>query len=226
VKKKKKKEKMWHLFFGGIYILFTAIYLVILIYTKKCLEAGLLALVFIFFAIGYKIEKKEFVNSEIQDKIDQLKNIIASIITMSLLFVAVNFIFNYVYEYSFLMSMVSLSVVIILCWIVTYIIGSNILTEINPKKKSLFLGEFIESIFESITNIAVVILVISYIFSAFYLSFEPLGKIVLSVLALILPTIKMSNFIISEYYEYERQEQAKQKQQKQEKYKYDFYNYE
>lgn len=194
---------------------------ILIIYNKNYWKAGILAVVYIFFAIVYKKAKEKFVDSEIQYKIDNLKIIIASIITTSLIFVAINFSFNYGYKYAFLMSMSSLSVVIILCWIVIYIIGSIILTEINPKKKSLFLGEFIESIFESITNIAVVILVISYFFCDFYPSFEPLDKIVLSVLALPLPAIKMSNFIISEYYEYERQEKYKK-----EKYKYDFYNYE
>ena len=221
-----KKQKLWGCVAFAVYIFATILWLVHLICNKSCLEAVLLAVVFILFAIVYIKEKKKFFTSEIQYKMDQLKINTAAMIITSLIFVTINFCFNYSYKDSFIGSMVSLSVVTILCWILTYILGSNILKEINPKKKSLFFGKFIESIFESITNIATVILVISNIFCAFYPAIEPLGKIVLSVLALLLPTIKMCNFILSEYYHYEKKEQAKLKQQKQEKYKYDFYNYE
>ncbi|MBI0110744.1 hypothetical protein [Lactobacillus sp. W8093] len=54
--------------------------------------------------------------------------------------------------------------------------------------------------------------------------FEQVVKIDLPILALLLPTIKMYNFIISEYYEYSNNKKELE-QQKKEKYKYDLYNY-
>ena len=193
-------------------------------------ESTILIAFSVIFIILYNKYRKKFVKCEIKDQMEKFKTDMAALIATVLIGVIIFSFINAFTKTVFWLSMVSLAIFIFLSWIITYKLGSFILTEINPKKKSLFFGDLIESIFERTTSLIAFLIVISFFIlnTKFYKlnpSFAQVVKIDLPILALLLPTIKMCNFILSEYYDYEKKEQAKQKQQKQEKYKYDFYNY-
>lgn len=205
--------------------------------TKDLVESILLVVFSSIIIIIYNKEKVKFVNYEIKDKMVEFKiDIAALIITDSFSILAFSCI-NVINKTVFWGPMVSLAIFIFLSWVVTYKSGTIILTEINPKKKSIFFSELIESIFERTTSLIVFIIVISLIIfdNDFYYvdpSFEQVVKIELPTLALLLPTIKMYNFIISEYYEYSKNNEEREKrkheeleQKRKEKYRYDFYNY-
>lgn len=200
--------------------------------SNKNREESTILIVFSFiFIILYNKDRKKFAKCEIKDQMEKFKTNMAVLIATELTAVIIFSFINAFTKTVFWIPMASLAIFIFLSWIITYKLGSFILTEINPKKKSLFFWDLIESIFERTTSLIAFLIIISFIIlnNKFYKlnpSFAQVVKIDLPILALLLPTIKMCNFILSEYYYYEKKEQAKQKQQKQEKYKYDFYNYE
>ena len=203
---KKKKICFW-----TIYVLITVICVIYLICSKNYKNIFLLAIIavfILFFNLYFLNQKKQFINSKIQNNIQQLKNNTTATIFAILLFIAIDFLWNDSTKKLFWEFLVSISIVIIWSWFFTYNIGSAILAQINPKKKSIFFGNFIESIFGCASNLTAVMLAITYVFSDdFYISIslEKIVRTVLPILALMLPTNKMYNFIISEYYEYEKE---------------------
>ena len=232
-----KKRNLWCWFLWVLYglgIIAFFYYLRNTINLKNIVLIAALAIIFSFFNVYIMKERKRTINSENKTNIQQFKVKIWIMISFVLLFTGLNFFFNAHCEKDFWLYLVFIYAYIIWLWLFTYDIGFVILAKINPKRESIFLGKFIELIFECATNLTVIILLVSYAFSNdFSISLERIIKTVLPLLALIIPVIKNYNFIISEYYEYEKQEQAKKKQQKQEKdkqekekYQHDFYNYE
>lgn len=171
-----------------------------------CYTAGIILLVvavFVFIIYVYISDWEKFINSEIQDKIGTLTNDTFAIISSILICTILNALFNDSTKELFWVFFVCEAALILFSWCSTYKIGSIILRDINPKKKSEFWGIFIESFFGSTSNLTAIILVISYIISGnFTKSFDSVVKTVLPILALLLPTIKMYNFIMSEYSEY------------------------
>lgn len=167
---------------------------------------GLIILtVFVFFCIicVYIVDWKKFKNSEIQYKIGQLKENTLGIIILIIGATILDVCSNDRTKESFWIFIVCEAGFILLSWGSTYKIGAIILRDISSKKKSEFWGIFIESFFGSTSNLTAIILVISYIISGnFTKSFDSVVKTVLPILALLLPTIKMYNFIMSEYSEY------------------------
>lgn len=232
-----KKRNLWCWFLWVIYVLSIIAILYYLknnINLKNIVQIAGLAIIFCFLNVYLIKERKRTINSEIKTNIQKFKDNIGTMIGSVLLFTGLNFFLNAHCEKDFWLYLVSIYALIIWLWFFTYDIGFVILAKINPKIESIFFGNLIELIFECATNLTVIILLVSYAFSNdFSVSFERIIKTVLPLLALIIPAIKIYNFIISEYYEYEKQEQAKQKQQKQEKdkqekekYQHDLYNYE
>lgn len=224
-----KDKNLWLWSLWSIYVLFTFAFLYLLIKSKNYTDivpTVELVIIPIFFNVYIMKERKRTTNSEIKTNIQQFKDNTLSMIGFVLLFTGFNFFFNAHREKDFWLYLVSVAVFIIWLWIFTYNIGFVILAKINPKRKSIFFGKFIESIFECATNLTIVILLASYVFSHdFSVSFERITKTVLPLLALIIPVIKIYNFIISEYYEYEKQEKQEKDKQEKEKYQYDLYNY-
>lgn len=165
-----------------------------------------LAIIFFFLNVYIIKERKRTTNFEIKTNIQQFKDNTGSMIGFVLLFIGFNFFFNAHHEKEFWLYLVSISAYIIWLWVFTYDIGFVILAKINPKRESIFFGKFIELMFECATNLTVIILLVSYAFSNdFSISLERIIKTVLPLLALIIPVIKIYNFIISEYYEYEKE---------------------
>lgn len=199
-----------------------------LVNSKNLIESILLVFSIILIIL-YNKDREKFVNCEIKDKMEEFKTNMVALIVTELTFIIIFSFINVFTKTVFWGPMVSLAIFIFLSWIITYKYGSIILTEINPKKKSLFFWNLIESIFERTTSLIAFLMVISFIilnnkFYDFDPLFEQVVKINLPILALLLPTIKMYNFIISEYYEYSNNKKELE-QQKKEKYKYDLYNY-
>ena len=159
--------------------------------------------VFIYIIYACILDWKKFINSEIQYKIGQLKENTLCIIILIIGATTFDMFSNDRTKELFWIFIACEAVLILFSWLSTYKIGAIILRDISSKKKSEFWGIFIESFFGSTSNLTAIILIISYIISGdFTKSFDNVVKTVLPILALLLPTIKMYNFIMSEYSEY------------------------
>ena len=99
---------------------------------------------------------------------------------------------------------------------VSWYCGNEILTIIKSKKKEAFLGETIESIFEEMSDFAPAILIIFFIANSYCTTgIEEITKIVSLIIVLAIPSIKMYNFVLSEFSEYEKEHTQENKEKKQ-----------
>lgn len=144
--------------------------------------------------------------SDLKRKRSELKeNIIIVVITI-LCTVILNLLYNYFKDkHCFWAVLIAVAIFTICAWYYTFYAGRKILMEINPKKKNIFLGNAIESVFESSSSLTVVILITSFYFNPkkSYTSEQVINSTFL-ILVLLVPIIKMYNFLLSEYYEYDK----------------------
>lgn len=99
---------------------------------------------------------------------------------------------------------------------VSWYCGNEILTIIKSKKKEAFLCETFESIFEEMSDFAPAILIIFFIANSYCTTgIEDITKIVSLIIVLAIPSIKMYNFVLSEFSEYEKEHTQENKEKKQ-----------
>lgn len=153
----------------------------------------------------------EFKEAEIKNKMSQMKfyTIVLSCIIISY---TIFCLFNFDHYKALSLSQTCVSLLaMVLSLFLNWYCGNKILTIINSKKKDAFLGQIFESIFEKISDFVPAILII-YFFVNHYdninydnIKIEEITEIVSLIIVLAVPSIKMYNFVLSEFDEYEKE---------------------
>lgn len=176
---------------------------ILIIYARFFLTVApaIIALLVLFSSLKDDIDE-----ANLEGKRSELKTSIISVVAAILFTVILNLRNYFKDKHCFWAVLIAVAILTICAWYYTFYAGRKILMEINPKKENIFLGNAIESVFESSSSLTVVILITSFYFNPkkSYTSEQVINSTFL-ILVLLMPIIKMYNFLLSEYYEYDKE---------------------
>lgn len=154
----------------------------------------------------FSLLKDTIDESDLEGKRSELKNNIFIVVITISITVILNLYNYFKNNHLFWTVLLAVAALTICGWYYTFYAGRKILMEINPKKENIFLGNAIESVFGSSSSLAVIILITSFFFNPEKSSTsEQVINSTFLILFLLMPIIKMYNFLLSEYYEYDKQ---------------------